>query len=60
MMKKQYLDIRTLCPHCAAMYHESGYVTELVDAMQNKGRCMICNRMNGKDYIVYEKPKNKR
>lgn len=30
------------------------------DAMQNKGRCMICNRMNGKDYIVYEKPKNKR
>lgn len=40
------------------MYKESGYVTELVDAMQNKGRCMICNRMNGKDYIVYEKPKN--
>lgn len=60
MMKKQDLDIRTLCPQCAAMYRESGYTTELVDAKQNRGRCMICSRMNGKDYIVSEKHNNKK
>ena len=55
MMKKEKKnDIRTLCPKCAALYEESGYMLVKVPPNQVYEHCMICNRPKAKDFIVGE------
>ena len=58
-MSKRDIEIRTICPRCAALYRDSVYEVEMVAPEQNRERCMICNSINGRDYKISHKETQK-